>query len=478
LFRSLQQFRQLPKYIRIWPVHGACSACGKALGAVPSSTHGYEKIANWGLGVADASPLRPVVLGLRENASQFALLVLVNAFVGATVGVERSILPLLAKSRFGITSTTALLAFVAAFGLAKAVANYMAGDLAGSIGRRRVLIAGWVLGVPVPLVLMWAPTWGWVIAANVLLGASQGFAWSATVIMKIDLVGPARRGLAMGLNEAAGYGAVALAAAGAGFVAAAYGPDRAPFAIALVAALLGLVISVFWVRDTAEHVALETRTHEALRTATSVDALPETRLGRLAHFTRASRALIGAHQAGLVNNMNDGLVWAVLPLVFASGGLSLQEIGLLVAIYPAVWGISQIATGALSDRGAVGGGRRVWIASGMLVQAVALLLFSLTRGLGPWIVAAVLLGLGTAAVYPTLLAAVADAVSPAERAPAVGTYRLWRDLGYVVGALIAGPLADRMGYRAAIAVTALLTALSGAAAAVLLRPATGARRAR
>jgi len=201
------------------------------------------------------SPSESVVLGLRENAAQFALLVLVNAFVGATVGVERSILPLLAKSRFGITSTTALLAFVAAFGLAKAVANYMAGDLAGSIGRRRVLIAGWVLGVPVPLVLMWAPTWGWVIAANVLLGASQGFAWSATVIMKIDLVGPARRGLAMGLNEAAGYGAVALAAAGAGFVAAAYGPDRAPFAIALVAALLGLVISVFWVRDTAEHVA-------------------------------------------------------------------------------------------------------------------------------------------------------------------------------------------------------------------------------
>ena len=420
----------------------------------------------------EGASLRPVLLGLRENASQFALLVLVNAFVGATVGVERSILPLLAKSRFGITSTTVLLAFVAAFGLAKAGANYMAGDLAGSVGRRRVLIAGWVLGVPVPLVLMWAPTWGWVIAANVLLGASQGFAWSATVIMKIDLVGPARRGLAMGLNEAAGYGAVALAAAGAGFVAAAYGPDRAPFAIALVAALLGLAISIFWVRDTADHVALETRSHEMLQGAPRANALPGSRWGRLAHFTRASRALVGAHQAGLVNNLNDGLAWAVLPLVFARGGLSLRQIGLVAAVYPAIWGISQIATGALSDRGAARGGRRIWIVSGMMVQAAALLLFALTRGLGPWIVAAVLLGLGTAAVYPTLLAAVADAVSPAERAPAVGTYRLWRDLGYVAGAIIAGPLADWMGYRTAIAVTAMLTAVSGAAAAVLLRPQT------
>jgi MFS family permease len=413
------------------------------------------------------SSSRAVVLGLRENAAQFSLLVLVNAFVGATVGVERSVLPLLAESRFGVTSATALLAFIAAFGLAKAVANYVAGELAGSVGRRRVLIAGWVLGIPVPLVLMWAPSWAWVIAANVLLGASQGLAWSATVIMKIDLVGPARRGLAMGLNEAAGYGAVALAAAGAGLVAAEYGPDRAPFAIALVAALLGLGVSVFWVRDTAEHVALEARNPESIRAGAPA---PESRWRRLAHFTGASSTLAGAHQAGLVNNLNDGLAWALLPLVFASGGLSLREIGLLAAVYPAVWGISQIVTGELSDRGAARGGRRIWIASGMLVQAAGLLIFSRSSGLAPWAIAAVLLGVGTAAVYPTLLAVVADAVSPAERAPAVGTYRLWRDLGYVAGALIAGPLADWTGYRAAIAVAAALTALSGAAAAVLLRP--------
>jgi MFS family permease len=415
-------------------------------------------------------PARIVVLGLRENAAQFSLLVLVNAFVGAVVGVERSVLPLIAESRFGVTSATALLAFVAAFGLAKAVANYLAGDLAGTVGRRRVLIAGWLLGVPVPLVLMWAPSWRWVIAANLLLGVSQGLAWSATVIMKIDLVGPARRGLAMGLNEAAGYGAVALAAAGAGVVAAEYGPDRAPFAIALVAALLGLIVSVFWVRDTADHVALETRNHEPLAVAAKRTPVPEGRLRRLGHFTRASRALVGAHQAGLVNNLNDGLAWALLPLVFASGGLSLREIGFLAAMYPAVWGVSQIATGALSDLGAAGGGRRIWIAAGMLLQAVALLIFSRTTGLGPWTVAAVLLGLGTAAVYPILLAAVADAVSPAERAPAVGTYRLWRDLGYVAGAVIAGPLADWTGYRTAIEVTAVLTALSGIGAALLMRP--------
>lgn len=410
------------------------------------------------------------MLGLRENAGQFALLMLVNAFVGATVGAERSVLPLLASSRFGVASATALLAFIASFGLAKAIANYLAGDMAGRIGRRRVLIAGWLLAIPVPLILLWASAWGWVIAANILLGASQGLAWSATVIMKIDLVGPKRRGLAMGLNEAAGYGAVALSAVGAAFAAASYGPERAPFLIPFVAALLGLAISVKWVRDTTEHVVLESQISAAAGNAQPA-VLPTGRLRRLTHFTGASRSLIGAHQAGLVNNLNDGLAWGLLPLLFAAAGLTVKQIGLLAAIYPAVWGITQIATGALSDRGAARGGRRVWIAAGMLVQALALWLFSFAGAFLPWMIAAVLLGLGTAAVYPTLLAQVADAVTPAERAPAIGTYRLWRDLGYVAGAVVAGGLADWMGYRVAIGVIAGITALSGIAAAVLLRDA-------
>ena len=421
-----------------------------------------------------------MVLGLRENARQFALLVLVNAFVGAMVGVERSVLPLLAAERFGIVSSAALFSFIGAFGLAKALANYAAGDLASRAGRRRVLIGGWVLALPVPLVLMWAPSWGWVVAANVLLGVSQGLTWSMTVIMKIDLVGPARRGLAMGLNEAAGYGAVALAAAGAAFVAAAYGPARAPFLIALVAALLGLAVSVLWVRDTGDHVRLESSLHAATRITAPSDTAPAGSFARLVHFTTGSRALIGAHQAGLVNNLNDGVAWALLPLLFAAGGLSLREIGLLAALYPATWGITQIATGALSDRSAARGGRRAWIAGGMIVQAIALAIFGVAQGAMPWTLAAVLLGLGTAAVYPTLLAEVADAVSAADRAPAVGTYRLWRDLGYVVGALVAGWLADLAGMRAAVLATAALTALSGIMAAVLLpsRATTHTRSAR
>ena len=413
-----------------------------------------------------------MTLGLRENAHQFALLVLVNAFVGAVVGVERAVLPLLARAHFGVASSVTLFGFVAAFGLAKALANFAAGDLAGRVGRRPVLIAGWTLALPVPLLLMWAPTWGWVVAANVLLGVSQGLTWSMTVIMKIDLVGPARRGLAMGLNEAAGYGALALAAAGAAFVAAAYGPARAPFLIALVAALFGLAVSVLWVRDTSAHVRLEGAAHRSARDWVHTPP-PSSAVARLLHFTTASRTLVGAHQAGLVNNLNDGVAWAILPLIFVARGLSLREIGLLVALYPATWAVAQIATGALSDRTAARSGRRAWIAGGMMAQAAALLVFGVAQGGVPWMIAAVVLGLGTASVYPTLLAEVADAVPAAERAPAVGTYRLWRDLGYVVGALMAGALADRWGLRAAILATAGLTALSGLASALLL---PGARR--
>lgn len=417
---------------------------------------------------AHRSDGRTVRLGLRENARQFTLLVLVNAFVGAVVGVERSVLPLLAKERFGVVSSTALFGFVGAFGIAKALANYAAGELASRAGRRRVLIVGWLLALPVPILLMWAPSWRWVVAANLLLGVSQGLTWSMTVIMKIDLVGPARRGLAMGLNEAAGYGAVALAAGGAAFVASAYGPARAPFLIALLAALLGLAVSVLWVRDTTAHVRFEGALPATSGLGRTHSVLPPSPIARLVHFTTASRALIGAHQAGLVNNLNDGVVWALLPLIFATRGLSLREIGLLTALYPATWALAQIATGALSDRTAARHGRRPWIVGGMFAQAVALLVFGLAnRGL-PWTLAAVLLGLGTAAVYPTLLAEVADAVPAAERAPAVGTYRLWRDFGYVLGAVFAGGLADRWGMQVAIVATAALTGLSSLASAILL----------
>ena len=416
---------------------------------------------------ASHPPAHHVALGLRENARQFALLVLVNAFVGAVVGVERSVLPLLAKERFGVVSSAALFGFVAAFGIAKALANFAAGDLAGRVGRRPVLIVGWILALPVPLLLMWAPSWRWVVAANVLLGVSQGLTWSMTVIMKIDLVGPARRGLAMGLNEAAGYGAVALAAAGAAFAAAAYGPARAPFLIALVAALLGLVVSVVWVNDTTAHVRLEGAVRGAAPRSASA-APPRGTFARLLYFTTASRTLVGVHQAGLVNNLNDGVAWALLPLIFVAGGLSLRKIGLLAALYPGTWALAQIATGTLSDRTAARSGRRAWIAGGMMAQAAALLIFGAAQGAVPWTIAAVLLGLGTASVYPTLLAEVADAVPAAERAPAVGTYRLWRDLGYVVGAVLAGALADHWGMRVAILATALITATSALASAVLL----------
>lgn len=407
-------------------------------------------------------------LGLRENAAQFALLVLVNAFVGAMVGVERSVLPLLGEVEFGVASTAAAMSFLVTFGVAKAVANFLAGDMAGRIGRKRILLAGWLFGLPVPLLLVWAPSWGWVVFANLLLGLNQGLAWSATVIMKIDLVGPKRRGLAMGLNEFAGYLAVALTALGAGYLAAEYGPRPAPFYIAAAAAVLGLGLTLLFVRDTAAHVELERGLADRGVESGPAD-LPTGLAGQLWHASWANRSLFASNQAGLVNNLNDGLAWGLFPLYFAAAGLSVREVGWLAALYPAVWGTAQVGTGALSDRV----GRRPLIAGGMLLQAVALGAFVLLKGFAAWAWAAVLLGLGTAAVYPTLIAQVSDLVRPRDRASTIGVYRLWRDLGYVVGALLAGVIADRFGFGAAIGAVALLTAGSGLVAAVLL---SGAQR--
>ena len=375
-----------------------------------------------------------VTLGLRENAAQFALLILANAFVGATLGAERSLLPLLARDAFGIASATATLGFLVTFGLTKAAANYAAGRLADRAGRRRILLTGWLFALPVPLLLYWAPSWSWVVAANALLGVHQGLAWSATVIMKIELVGPRRRGLAMGLNEFAGYVAVALAALAGAYLAVTTGPRLALFALGLGPAVAGLLLTLLFVRDTMAHVALEHELAEQDAAQVAPARVPEGS-GRAG----PRRQLFAAYQAGLVNNLNDGVAWGLLPLYFAVGGLTVREIGWLAALYPAVWG-------------------------------VALAVTALGEGFVTWAVAAILLGLGTAAVYPTLIAQVSDLVRARERARAVGAYRLWRDLGYVAGALLAGAAADRVGFRITILIVAVITASSGLLAAVLLRP--------
>ena len=402
-------------------------------------------------------------LGLRENAAQFSLLVAVNALVGGMLGQERTVLPLLGEQEFGLRAHTAGLTFILVFGLAKAGTNYVAGAWSDRWGRKPVLVAGWLVAVPVPLLLIWAPTWGWVIFANVLLGISQGLTWSTTVVMKIDLVGPARRGLAMGLNEAAGYAAVAVTALATGYLAQTYGLRPAPFLLGVAFAALGLGLSTLAVRETREHARLEAANHVA-----RADGRHDHLHGELTDrqvFTQTSfrePALSSASQAGLVNNLNDGLAWGLFPILFAGAGLSVARIGILAALYPAVWGAGQLVTGALSDRL----GRKWLIASGMWLQAVALGLVALADAFAAWAVAAALLGAGTALVYPTLLASIGDVAHPAWRARAVGIYRLWRDGGFAVGALLAGIVADLLGVRAAVWTVAALTAVSGLVVAV------------
>ena len=396
---------------------------------------------------------RGVELGLRENRAQFSLLVCVNAFVGAMVGLERSTLPLIGREDFGLSSKTAVLSFIVAFGLAKAFTNLGAGAYATRIGRRRLLIAGWTLALPVPLLIALAPSWEWVVAANVLLGVNQGLAWSMTVVMKIDLVGPQRRGLALGLNEAAGYGGVALAAAAAGWLASEYAARDVLVAAGAAIAIIALVLSVVLVRDTAAHVALEQSRDESGDDAVAPpmrEAFPEA--------TWRAPALRSASQAGLVNNLNDALAWGLVPLFLAAHGAGPGEIGLVAGLYPAVWGIGQIWTGHWSDRV----GRKPLIVAGMLLQAGALVLLAASSGaVAPAASAAVLLGAGTALVYPTLIAAISDAVTPVARASMVGVYRFWRDMGYVAGGLVAGLLADAIDFSATIAVVAVATAASG-----------------
>jgi MFS family permease len=390
---------------------------------------------------------RSVRLGLRENAGQFALLLLINAFVGAMVGMERSILPILAEREFGIASRTAILSFLITFGLIKALTNIVAGGAMDRWGRRRMLLAGWLAGLPVPLLIMVAPNWGWIVAANVLLGVNQGLCWSAAIVMKVDLVGPRQRGLAIGLNESSGYLAVSAVALATGYLAAQFGMRPLPFLLGLAAAVGGLVASLF-ARETRGHAALEASGHDRTHEARGASLLWIFR-----HVSWRERSLRAVSQAGLVNNLNDGLSWGLLPLFFASTGCTLRQTAILAAVYPAVWGLTQLFTGPLSDRG----GRKWMMAGGMALQGGALIALCASHGFGAWLWAMTLLGLGTGLVYPTFLAAVSDHSHPAWRASAIGVYRWWRDLGYVVGAVVAGGAADLLGIPAAIALVGVLT---------------------
>lgn len=394
--------------------------------------------------------MKKVELGLKENWKQFTLLVIINGFVGGMIGLERSILPQIAEKEFAIAAKTAMLSFIVVFGIVKAITNYYTGTLANQFGRRNLLIAGWVVGIPVPFMLMFAPTWGWVIAANVLLGINQGLAWSSTVVMKIDIVGEKQRGLAMGLNEFAGYISVALVAFLTGWIASEYGVRPYPFYTGVVLVLLGLLGSIFLVKDTKQHVAKET----------AVNNLP--RLKNIFWDTTWKNKNLGSvTQAGLINNLNDGMAWGIFPVLLAVKGFSIAEIGIVTAVYPAVWGLGQLVTGAMSDRFC----KKDMLYTGMLLQAMALLLLIWANTMLHFIVLSAVLGWGTAMVYPTFLATVAENTHPQDRAKSIGIFRLWRDLGYAVGAILTGIIADLLNMEAAIVFIGLLTFIS----AVIIR---------
>lgn len=397
-------------------------------------------------------------LGLRENAGQFALLVAVNALVGGMVGQQQTTLPLLATQEFGLDGYAFIFTYIAAFGVTKAAANYVAGTLSDRIGRKRVLLAGWLFALPVPLLIIWAPNWGWIILANVLLGINQGLAWSTTVTMKVDLVGPKQRGLAMGFNEAAGYGAVAVTSLAAGWLADQFGLRPAPFLLGVAYTILALALVLFFVRETRGHANLEAQAH-----ANQAADLTSAQVFGLTTWRDPS--LSSASQVGLVNNLNFGLSWGVFPLLFASRGLEIAQIGILIALYPAVWGAGQLLTGWLSDRW----GRKRLITTGMLTQAVGMAVIALSGEFLGWAFGAILLGAGTAMVCPALLAVVGDVAHPAWRGRAIGIYRVWRDLGYAFGALVGGLIASTLGLTFAVWGAAALSLVSAIAAIVRLR---------
>jgi len=409
--------------------------------------------------VTGRDPSSPAVrLGLRENAGQFSLLVLINAFVGGMVGLERTVVPLVGSQEFGLVLRTAIFSFIVSFGVVKAFSNLASGALADTFGRKRVLVAGWILGVPVPFMIMLAPSWGWIVAANVLLGINQGLAWSMTLLMKIDLVGPRGRGLAVGLNEFAGYLAVGLTALATGYLASAYGLRPEPFYLGVGYVVLGLLVSALLVQDTGEHIRLEMVPY-----APEPDTLSFREV--FAITSLKDRNLFACSQAGLVNNLNDGMSWGVFPIFFSAFGLGVGRIGILKAIYPVVWGLLQVATGPLSDRL----GRKWLMVGGMWVQAGGIFVTVVGRNFAWWVLGSILLGLGTAMAYPALIAAVSDNSHPSWRARSLSVYRFWRDLGYAVGALSAGIIADTLGLSIAIGSVGLLTFLSGVIVAVSMR---------
>ena len=395
-----------------------------------------------------------VKLGLKENWLQFTLLVIVNAFVGGMVGLERSILPEIAEKEFGLAIKTAILSFIVVFGITKAITNYYTGALANKYGRKKLLILGWVIGIPIPFILMFAPNWNWIILANVLLGINQGLAWSSTVVMKIDLVGEKQRGFAMGLNEFAGYLAVAVVAFLTGWVASEYGLRPYPFYIGIVLVLLGLIFSIFFINDTRHHVAKESKSN-AIPLLSSI--FWET--------TWKNKNLGSVSQAGLINNLNDGMVWGIFPLLLASKMFSIQEIGIITAVYPAVWGIGQLFTGKMADKFP----KKELLFWGMLIQAIALFLFVWSNSMTQYIMLSVLLGWGTAMVYPTFLASIAENTNPNDRAKSIGIFRLWRDLGYAIGAVFTGIIADFYNIDAAIVFIGALTLISSVIIKVRMR---------
>jgi MFS family permease len=397
----------------------------------------------------------PVRLGLKENLPQFLLLVLVNAFVGGMLGLERSILPRIAEEEFGLVARTAIFSFIIVFGLVKAATNYYTGILSARYGRKKILVLGWLLSLPVPFILMYAPSWGWIVAGNILLGVHQGLAWSSTVMMKIDLVGEKKRGLAMGLNEFAGYLALAGIAFLTGWIASAYGLRPYPFLIGIAISIIGLLLTIFAVRDTMHHVAAESQ-------GSTVE-----RLGHIFRDTSWRKPQLGAvTQAGLVNNLNDGMVWGLLPLILHQRGFNLVETGTITALYPAVWGMGQWATGWMADRFP----KKIMLFAGMLVQALALGGMAIAYTYTHFMLLSVSLGIGTAMVYPTFLATIAENTHPLDRAQAIGVFRLWRDLGYAIGALLTGLLADWFSNTTALESVAFLTLLSAVAILVRMRP--------
>lgn len=391
-------------------------------------------------------------LGLRQNWKQFTILVVVNAFVGGMVGLERTIIPQFAEITFGVASKTAILSFITAFGITKAISNYYTGRLANRFGRKNLLVVGWVLVLPIPFMLIYAPSWNWVIAANMLLGIHQGLAWSSTVVMKIDLVGERDRGLAMGLNEFAGYVAVGLVAFLTGYVANSYGVTPYPFYMGIIIAVVGLVMTLLWVEDTRGHVAIESHTDS---TTPLSNVFWDT--------TFRNRTLSSVTQAGLVNNLNDGMIWGLLPIVLVTLQFNIEDIGLIAAIYPTVWGISQLITGKMSDHLS----KKKMLFWGMLMQGLAILAIPFVDGFSALAGLSAVLGFGTALVYPTFLSTIAQATSPNQRAESIGTFRLWRDLGYAFGAIISGITADLFGINAAIMIIGIITIAS--AAIILLR---------